>query len=100
MGEPAREREGGRDGDGQGVKGNLGGLLAENSFDNFPMHVCQTVVATLKTMCQSLMVDSHTVQDGGMEIVNMNRVFNDVVAVIIGLSVGQTTLDTTTGHPD
>ena len=41
-------------------------------------------------MRQSSVVDPHLVQKCRIQIVNMHRVFNDVITVVIGLAVDKT----------
>lgn len=55
---------------------------------------------TLKLVKQSLVVDAHEVEHGGMEVVDVDGVFGDVVAVVIGFSVSGARLDTSTSEPD
>ena len=45
------------------------------------------------------MVDSHAMENGCIQIVDVHWVFSDVVAEIVGLSVGYPTFDSPTGHP-
>ena len=53
------------------------------------MHVGQAVVAALQAECQARMVDAQTVQNGRVQIVNVDRILDDVVAEIIRLAVDQ-----------
>ena len=64
------------------------------------MHVCQTVVAALVFERQSGMVDAQTVKDGGIQVMYMDRVTNDVVAEVVGFTEACTGIDSTTRHPD
>ena len=48
---------------------------------------------------QPFMVDPQAVQDGGLQVVDVNRVLNDVVAIIVCLANGDTGLKTPTGGP-
>ena len=45
------------------------------------------------------MVDAQLVEDGGVEIANVDWVFDDVVAVLVGLAVLDAALDSSSGHP-
>src|SRR5436853_5099910 len=56
-------------------------------------------ITPLEAVRQLLMVDAHLVQNGGVEIVNMHRFFHDVIAVVVGLSVGDAFLHPTAGQP-
>ena len=46
------------------------------------------------------MVDAQQVHKRGLEIMNVNRVFNDVVAERIGFPVREALFDARSGHPD
>ena len=63
------------------------------------MHIGQAEVAALEFVGQLLVVDAHAVQDGGVEVVDVDGVFGDVVAEVVGLAVGQAALDPAAGHP-
>ena len=45
------------------------------------------------------MIDSQQMQDGRMQIMDMHRVFSDVVTVFVGLSITYSGLNATSGHP-
>ena len=51
------------------------------------MNISQTVVPSLKTVRQAFMVDSQAVQNGGVEVVNVDGILGDVVAVVVRLAV-------------
>lgn len=44
-------------------------------------------------------VEAELVEDGGVEIMNTDRIFNDFVAEVVGGAVGGTALDTAAGDP-
>ena len=46
------------------------------------------------------MIHAQTMHHRGIHIMHMDWVFRDVIAVIIGLAVQHTALDTTTSHPN
>ena len=46
------------------------------------------------------MVDPHAVQDGGLEVVDVHRLFHRVVTQVVGGSDGDPGLDAPTRHPD
>ena len=45
------------------------------------------------------MVDTHQVKHGGMHVVNMHGVLDDIVAEIVRLTVSLSAFDTATRHP-
>ena len=49
---------------------------------------------------QTLVVDAQERQDGGVEVMDVNRVGDDVVAERVGLAVGQARLDSASRCPD
>ena len=64
------------------------------------MNVGQAEVAALIPVGQTFVIDAEHVQDGGVEVVNMDPVFRDVVAVIVRGSMGIPGLSPATGHPN
>ena len=50
-------------------------------------HVGQTVLAALVLEGQSGVVNAQAVQHGGMQVVHMYRLVDDVVAVVVGLAM-------------
>ena len=48
-------------------------------------HVGQAEVAALKTERHALVVNAQKVQHGGVEVMDADRVFHDVVGVIIAI---------------
>ena len=50
------------------------------------MHICQAEVATGVVECQSFVIQAKTVQDGGLKIVNVDRIFSHVKSKVVGCS--------------
>lgn len=46
------------------------------------------------------MIEAHLIQNGCLKIMNMNRVFNDVIAKFIRFTINNAWFNTTTCHPD
>ena len=46
------------------------------------------------------MIDAEKVQCGGVQILNVNGILGDVVAEVVGRSVGRSRLHSSAGHPD
>src|SRR4051794_8913291 len=63
------------------------------------MHVGQPIIAALRAERQAFVIDPQAVQDRGVEVVDVNRIAHDVVAVIVGFAVNVTGLDAATGQP-
>lgn len=51
----------------------------QHTLHQFPMHVGQPVVAALVAECQAGVVDAQQVQHCGVQVMNVNGVFHDVV---------------------
>ena len=67
--------------------------------DDFTVDVGQPEVASTVAESQFLVVDSHQVQDRGVEVVEVDLVFNSVIAVFVCASVDKPGTDTTSSHP-
>ena len=65
-----------------------------------PGHIGQAITSTLKLEGKTLVIDAQEVHDGGLVIVNMHGVFDDVVAKIIRFAVGKPFFHPGTSHPD
>ena len=64
------------------------------------MYIGEPVIAALVAVGEFFMVDAEEVEDGGIEIVDVDRVLGDVVAPIVGLTVCDAAFYSTAGHPD
>ena len=49
--------------------------------------------------CESFMIDSQGMQNSGIEIVDMNRVFQNVVGIVIGFTVVKPLFETAARCP-
>jgi hypothetical protein len=76
------------------------GALCKNLLDHLAVHVRQPEVTSLEPESQPLVVKSQQVQDRGLQVVDVNRVFADGKTEFVGLSLGDDGLDSTTCHPD
>ena len=63
------------------------------------LHSGQALVQALKWKSEAGVIDSHAVQNGGVEFVEVHGVAGDVVAEIIGGAMGDAGLDAAAGHP-
>ena len=48
---------------------------------------------------ETLMIDAHEVQDGGVQVVHVHGILGDVVAELVGLAIAGAGLAAATGHP-
>ena len=63
------------------------------------MDICQPEMPALELVGQALVVDAQTVQQRRLQIVDMHRVFHDVVAIVVGLTQTDAGLDPASGNP-
>lgn len=69
-------------------------------MDNLTVYIRETIIASLVRVDQLLMVDSQKMQDGCVEIVNMDRILGDVVGEVICFTVYMTLLDPASSEKD
>ena len=62
--------------------------LRQNLRHHIPADVRQPEMAALELVGQLLVVDAQAVQDRGVQVVDVDRVVDDVVAEVVGLAVG------------
>src|SRR5207245_2506207 len=71
----------------------------ENAPDNFAVYVGEAEVPTLETECQPLVVDAQAVQQRRLQVVDVHRVADDVVAVVVRRAVHNARPNTAAGQP-
>src|SRR4051794_20905882 len=64
------------------------------------MHVGQAKIASLKAICQPRVVDAHAVKHCRVQVMNMNRITGNVVAIVIGLAMAVAGLDAASREPN
>lgn len=69
-------------------------------MNNPAVNVGQAKIAALEAVRQSFVVDAQAMQNGGIEIVDVHGIFDDVVAEIVGFAVNDTRFNTAAGHPN
>jgi len=72
----------------------------EDGFDDVAVDVGEAEIAALEPVGESLVVDAEEVEDGGLEVVHVDGVTDDVHAEVIGFSEGEAGSDAASGHPD
>ena len=75
-------------------------MSAKYVVNDVSVDIGQAIVATLKTVGQVLVVDAHAMQQRRVEIVDVNRILRDIVAVVVGFAVTNAGFDAATRHPD
>src|SRR5215475_12637979 len=63
------------------------------------MHIRQPEISSLKLVSQPLMIDSQQVQNCCLQVMNVDRIANDVVAVIVGLTKREAFFDASARKP-
>ncbi len=71
----------------------------QNRFDDVPVDVGQAEVAALGTEGELLVVEAEAVHQGGLEVMDVDGIFHDVISQIIGGPVDGAGLDAAAGHP-
>ena len=51
------------------------------------MDICQPKITSLISVSRLLMVETHQMENGGMQIMNMNLVLDSVVTIFVGPAV-------------
>ncbi len=60
-------------------------------MDDFTVDVGETEIATSVAVCESQMIDFHQMENGGVKIVHVDFVFDGVVTVFVGCTIGHPT---------
>ena len=76
----------------------LGGL-GENFFDDLAVDIGEAEIATLEAVGHAGVIEAEEMEGGGLEIVDMDGVGEDIDAEVIGFAVGDAWFDATAGHP-
>ena len=71
----------------------------EHSFHHVALHVGEAVVAATVAEGQARVIEAQQVQNGRVEIVDVNRVFRDAQAVFVGLAVNDSRAYARAGEP-
>src|SRR5260370_15911316 len=64
------------------------------------MEIREAHIAAAKAVSQPFVVDSQEMEQGGVQVVNLDLVFDDEVAVVVGGAVDGSALAAATGQPD
>src|SRR4029079_12785527 len=71
-----------------------------NSLHYFAEHIGETILPSLKTVGEPFVIQTKSVKNGRLQVMNVHRIFNDVEREIVRFSVGDSWFDPATGHPD
>ena len=72
----------------------------DDALDDLSLHVGQPHFAAGVPVGQLLVVEAKQVQNRGMPVVYVYRVFDGLVSVVVSLAIREARLDTAAGHPD
>src|SRR5215472_13041917 len=77
----------------------------EHSSENFSHHSCrlyagQFLFQSLKSIVQLVMIEAEQIEHGRVQVANLNRILDDFVPHIVGLSIADAGFHSTAGHPD
>ena len=64
------------------------------------MHVGQAEVAPLKFVRQPRVINAKPMQHRRIQVMPMNRIFDNVISIIIGLAVDRPPIGPATSHPE
>ena len=74
-------------------------VLCYNTLYHIACHICKPVAAAKMFECEFLVINTHEVQNGGVKIVYMHRVLNNVVTKFVRFPI-HAGLHTAARHPD
>jgi len=63
------------------------------------LHAGEALVKALETVGEAFVVDAEAVEEGGIEVADVDGLVGDVVAKVVGFAVGGATFYTATGQP-
>ena len=75
-------------------------MSGQDPGDDLAVHVGQPHVAAAEAVGQPLVVDAQQMQHRGVQVVDLDLVFDGVVAVVVGGAVDGAALDAAAGQPD
>src|SRR5262249_15733761 len=78
--------------------GDTSPSLSQNRLDYLAGDVCQAKIAALELDREALMVDAQKVQQGGVQVVDVDGILDGVIAEFVGAAVGDAALDAAAGQ--
>ena len=73
--------------------------LGECFLDDFSVDVGKSELAALKAIGEAFVVDAEEMKDRCVKVVNVDGVFKDVVAIVVGFSDSDSFFDSCSSHP-
>src|SRR6266498_5381634 len=74
--------------------------LHQQLFHDVAMYVREPVITALEAEDELLVIDAEAMQDGGVLVVYVDRILDDIMAKVVGLAIGDAPLDPAAGHPN
>src|SRR5260370_13568170 len=71
----------------------------EQLGDHLAVDVGKAVIAALEAVGQLLVVQAEQVQNGRLEVMDVDRILDDVIAQLVSCAEGQAALDAAAGQP-
>src|ERR1700747_2159762 len=73
---------------------------SEHLFHHVTANISQAEIASLEFVRQAQMINAEAMQDGGLQVVDMDGIFENVIGVVVSLADAQAFLDPAAGHPN
>src|SRR5437868_6295871 len=74
--------------------------LRQQPFDHIAVDVGEPKVTALEAVGEAFVIEPQAMEDGGVEIVNVDGILRHVVTELVGFPIGDPRLDPASGHPD
>ena len=68
-------------------------------MNHIAVHISQPMIASLVSIGELFVINTQTMKNGGMQIVNMNPVLNRVITEIVRVADHSAGLDASTAQP-
>jgi hypothetical protein len=77
----------------------MGRASGKEGLDDVSSDVGEPVVAALVAEGEAFVVDTHGMEESGVEVVHVNGIADDIVAEFVGFPVDEAFLEATASHP-
>ena len=68
-------------------------------MNHIAVHISQPMIASLVSIGELFVINTQTMKNGGMQIVNLHSIFDGLITELIGGTVDDPGLDSSSGHP-
>src|SRR5690349_472335 len=72
---------------------------SEDGIDHVAIDIRETIIAAVVTIREPRVVETHEVQDGGVQVVDVNFVLNSVPAEVVGRAMHHAAFHAAARHP-